>query len=108
VQGVSARRTCPQDVAGELPVPRAGLDHDERIGAAELFPTAVERASDAGSEQRTDLGTGHEVAPGAAGTAPRREEADAGLVQRDVDEPVEGDRAFAPDEARDGVGGRTG
>ncbi|MGO9873216.1 MAG: hypothetical protein ACLPVY_05400 [Acidimicrobiia bacterium] len=37
-----------------------------------------------------------------------REEADVGLVQRDVDEPVEGDGTLAPDQARDGVGGRAG
>ncbi len=37
---------------------------------------------------------------------PDGEEADVGLVQRDVDEPVEGDSALAPDQARDGVGGR--
>jgi len=108
VQGAQARRPGPQDVPGELSVPRAGLDDDERIGGAHLFPAPVERACRARSEQRTDLGAGDEVAPGAAGAATGREETDVGLVQRDVDEPVEGDGTFAPDQARDGVGGRAG
>jgi len=38
----------------------------------------------------------------------RREKPDRGFVQRELEEPVEGDRALAPDAARDGIGGRTG
>jgi hypothetical protein len=37
----------------------------------------------------------------------RREEADRGFVQRDLDEPVERDRTLAPDQVRDRVGGGT-
>ena len=37
-----------------------------------------------------------------------REEADCGLVQRELEESIERDRALAPDEARDGIGGRAG
>jgi hypothetical protein len=39
---------------------------------------------------------------------PGREEADRGLVQRELEESIERDRALAPDEARDGIGGRAG
>jgi hypothetical protein len=39
---------------------------------------------------------------------PRREEADAGLVQGQLDEVVERDRTFAPDAALDRVGGAPG
>jgi hypothetical protein len=37
-----------------------------------------------------------------------REEADVGVVQGDVDEPVERDGTFASDQTRDRVGGRAG
>jgi hypothetical protein len=34
------------------------------------------------------------------------EETDRGLVQRELEESVERDRALAPDQARDGIGSR--
>ena len=89
------------------PLPGAGLDDDERIGLAERVPAPVERARHARAEQRADLGARDEVAAGAARAVTRREEADLGLVERDLDEPVERDRALAADEARDRVGRRT-
>jgi hypothetical protein len=95
-----------QDVAGEPSVSGAGLDHDVRIGCAELLPTSVQRAGDAGAEQRSDLGAGDEVAVGAAGTVTGREEPDVRVVQGDVDETVERDGTLASDQPRDRVGGR--
>jgi hypothetical protein len=91
-------------VTREAAVARTRFDDDERIGVVELVPAPIERPGDARAEERTDLGAGHEVAPGAAGAVPSREETGAGFVQRDFDEPVEGDRTLAPDEARNGVG----
>jgi hypothetical protein len=104
VQRAEARRCRTQHVAREPPVPRPRFDHHERIGCAEVAPTPVERAPDAGAEQRADFGTGDEVAARAPRAPTRREEADLGLVQRDFDESVERDRTLAPDQARDRVG----
>jgi len=63
---------------------------------------------DARAEQRPDLGTCDEVGTGAAGTVSRCEETDVGVVQGDVDEPVERDGTLASDQPRDRVAGRAG
>jgi hypothetical protein len=105
VQCGAARRRGTQHVAGEVAGACARLDDDERIGVVERAPAPVERAGDARAEQRSHLGTRDEVATGAAGAAARREESDLGLVQRDLDEAIERDRALAPDQVRDRVGG---
>src|ERR1700681_4609894 len=94
-----------QHVAREPAVAGARLDHDERVGIVELVPTPVERSRDARTEERADLRARDEIATGTAGAVPGREEANVGLVQRHLDEPIERDRTFAPDEARDRVGG---
>jgi hypothetical protein len=108
VQRPFAVGTRALNVASQAAVTRAGFDHHERVGPAECAPLPVERASDARAEQRADLGAGDEVAAGTARAVPGLEEAGAGRVQREVDEPVEGDRALAPDKAGDRVGGRAG
>ena len=73
-QGRRAGRRGQQDGPGERARPGAGLDHDERVGPAQLVPPAVEGPGDDRAEQRPDLGAGQEVAP-AAGPAARRVEA---------------------------------
>jgi hypothetical protein len=95
-------------VAREPTVARAGLDDEERIGLACLVPVAVECTRDARAEQGPDLGAGDEVAAAASRAVTGREEPDRRLVERQLDEAIERDRAFAPDEARDGVGRRAG
>jgi hypothetical protein len=90
---------------------RTGLDHQERIGRALRLPLAIECARNARAEQRAHLRAGHEIAPGPARAATRREEARRGFVQRDLDEAIERDRAFSPDQPgksvrRAGTGGQ--
>ncbi len=108
VQRPFAVGTRALNVASQAAAARAGFDHDERVGLSERAPVPVERAGNTRAEQRADLGAGDEVAAGAARAVPGLEEAGAGCVQRELDEPVEGDRALAPDEAGDRVGGRAG
>jgi hypothetical protein len=108
VERPPARGRGAQHVAREAAVARAGFDDHERVGVAELVPAAVESARHAGTEQGTDLGARDEVAPRAPGAVARREEADVGLVQRDLDEPVERDRTLTPDQARDRLGRAAG
>ena len=97
-----------QHVAGQSAVAGAGFHDDEGVGRTELAPGAIERAGDARTEQRSDFRAGHEVPTGAPRAVPRREEADIGLVEGQVDEAVERDRTFAPDAALDRVGGASG
>ena len=108
VQRPFAVGTRALNVASQAAAARAGFDHDERVGLSERAPVPVERTGNARAEQRADLGAGDEVAAGAARAVPGLEEAGAGCVQRELDETVEGDRALAPDEAGDRVGGRAG
>ena len=58
-------RAAARSTSREPAVAGAGLDHDERIGLVELVPAPIEGAGDARAEQRTNLGAGDEIAPGA-------------------------------------------
>jgi len=96
-----ALRVRAQNFAREASPTGTGLDHEERVGLLLLTPTAVELARDASAEQWADFGTRDEVASGAARAAAGREEAGRRFVQSKLDEPVERDRALAPDQASD-------
>jgi hypothetical protein len=108
VQRAFAGGTGALHVARESAVARAGFDDDERVGLLRGAPAPIECARNARAEQRADFRARDEVAPTPARAVPGREEADCGLVQREVEESIERDRALAPDEARDGIGGRAG
>jgi hypothetical protein len=108
VQRARTFRLRPADVTREAPVAGPGLDNDERIGAPEVTPVAVERSRNARTEQRADLGTRDEVAAGAPRAVTHREEPGARLVEREIDEAIERDRTLAPDQARDRFGGCAG
>jgi hypothetical protein len=95
-------------VTREAAIARAGFDHDERIRLAQRAPLPVEGARNTRAEQRTYLGARDEVATGTPRAVTGFEEPGTRLVQRSLDEPVERDRALAPDQAGDRVGGRTG
>ena len=71
-----------------------------RVGLLQLAPPPVERAGDQRAEQRSDLGAGDEVAPGAP-RAPGAGEEAVVAVERELDERVERDRSFPPDPLRD-------
>ena len=103
-----ARGARALHVACEPAVARTRFDDDERVGLLRGAPAPVERTRDARAEQRANFGARDEVASTATRAVPGREESDRRLVQRELHEPVEGDRALASDEARDRVGGRTG
>jgi hypothetical protein len=97
-----------QHVTGEPSTTGARFDDHERIRVVELVPAPVERARDAGPEERADLGAGDEVATGPARATAGGEEADLGFVQGDLDEAIERDRALAPYDAPDRGGGASG
>ena len=92
-----ARRRRPEHVGCEPAPPRARLDDDERVGLALVAPRLVQRTRHERTEQGADLGAGHEVAPRPARAPATGEEPVVLVVEGGVDEPVEGDRPFAPD-----------
>ena len=91
------RGSAASTARASVPAPGAGLDHGERIGAAQLVPPGVEGPGQHGAEQRPDLGAGQEVARAGPARPPRGVEAVVGVVERAVDHLVERQRALAAD-----------
>src|SRR5258706_222010 len=85
-----ARARAQGQGAGEPSPPRAGVDHQERSGLAELAPPAVDGPRHQRAVQLPDLGAGDEVTSRPSRAARLLEER-AGPVQREVDERVERD-----------------
>ena len=98
-EGAGAAWARRQDRAGERARPRTCLDHREHLGLLQLGPPVVERPGDDGTEQRPDLRAGEEVAA-AAGAAARGVEAPVRVVQRELDDLLERDRAAPAISAR--------
>ena len=96
VQSGRARGLGREHVAREGPAAGARVDDHELVGIAELVPPGVQRASEHGGEQRTELRAGEEVAP-AAGPPPGGIEAAARVVEGGVDDLVVGQWSFAAD-----------
>jgi hypothetical protein len=106
MQGPQCARPLDGDVAKRRPARRrggphrrgqrasagAGLDDGERLRLAELRPPGVEGPGQDGPEQRADLGTGEEVAARTAGGAAALVEPEGGVVERQLDDPVEPER----------------
>ena len=71
-QHVAQRRRAPGSAAStsaaRRPRPGAGLDHEERIGRAQIVPAAIQRPPDQRAEERADLRAGDEVATGSTGS----------------------------------------
>ena len=93
--GLFGKRFAEQKAA------RAGLDDKEGIGLLERVPPTIERLTDQGTEDRTDLRARDEVGGltrnAATGAAAGREES-VRSVERGLDEDVERHRSFAPDQ----------
>ncbi len=101
VQRTRALRCGGTDRYGQSPPAGTRLDDGEGIRASESAPQRIETSSDNGPEQRSDLGTGDEVAPSTPGTAAGGEEAAPGSVERQFDEAIEAKLPVALQRLRD-------